>query len=291
MDKIKSKIQSFGCERMQKSRAFNPFLGIAQTLILITCISPAREAAKGKPFFPDEHTIIDTAGKTIFKRFDPPSGFMRTVIDTSSFDFYLRHLKLKIFGTRVRYYDGRSKNKSNVYISVIDMDIGNRDLQQCADAIMRLRSEFLYARQRYRDIHFNFVSDGQPRYYEEFNEGDHSYGKFRKYLDYVFSYANTRSLSQELISLDSIVEMQIGDVFIQTGNPYGHAVIVVDLAENPDTGEKVYMLAQSYMPAQDIQVLVNRENSMISPWYLLHDGQIETPEWTFNPGDLKRFVD
>ena len=264
---------------------------IIALFILISCISKAGEGPKGEPPMQDQYTIIDTAGKTIFKRFEPPPGFMRTVIDTASFGYYLRHLKLKTFGTRVRYYDGRSKNKSNVYISVIDMDIGNRDLQQCADAIMRLRSEFLYARQRYRDIHFNFVSDGQPRYYEEFNEGDHSYGKFRNYLDYVFSYANTRSLSQELISLNSIEEMRIGDVFIQTGNPYGHAVIVVDMAENPDSNEKVYMLAQSYMPAQDIQVLVNINNSKISPWYLLDEGQIETPEWIFSLSDLKRFID
>ena len=171
------------------------------------------------------------------------------------------------------------------------MDIGNRDLQQCADAIMRLRSEFLYARQRYRDIHFNFVSDGQPRYYEEFNEGDHSYGKFRKYLDYIFNSANTRSLSHEMIKLEDIKEMQIGDVFIKAGNPYGHAVIVVDMAKNPATGEKVYMLAQSYMPAQDIQVLINRENPGISPWYKLDETTIVTPEWTFDPGDLKRFGD
>ena len=262
---------------------------IIALFILISCISKAGEGPKGEPPVQDQYTIIDTAGKTIFKRFEPPPGFMRTVIDTASFGFFLRHLKLKTFGTRVRYYDGRSKNKSNVYISVIDMDIGNRDLQQCADAIMRLRSEFLYAGQRYQDIHFNFVSDGQPKYYEEYNEGDYSYGKFRKYLDYVFSYANTRSLSQELISLNSIEEMRIGDVFIQTGNPYGHAVIVVDMAESPDSDEKVYMLAQSYMPAQDIQVLVNRENPKISPWYILDEGQIETPEWMFSPGDLKRF--
>ena len=259
--------------------------------VLTSCISTAGEGRKGRVSVQDQHTIIDTAGRTIFKRFDPPPGFSRTVIDTSSFGFYLRHLKLKPFGTKVKYYNGQPKNKSNVYLSVIDMDIGNRDLQQCADAVMRLRSEYLYARKRYQDIHFNFVSDGLPRYYEEYNEGDHSYGKFRKYLDYVFSYANTRSLNQELIRLDSLVEMQIGDVFIQTGNPYGHAVIVVDMAENPDTGEKVYMLAQSYMPAQDIQVLINRENPGISPWYKLDETTIVTPEWTFDPGDLKRFGD
>ena len=83
--------------------------------------------------------------------------------------------------------------------------------------------------------------------------------------------------------------MQIGDVFIRAGSPYGHAVIVVDMAENDTTGEKVYMLAQSYMPAQDIQILVNREEREISPWYRLGEGPVETPEWTFSPADLRRF--
>jgi hypothetical protein len=49
------------------------------------------------------------------------------------------------------------------------------------------------------------------------------------------------------------------------------------------------MLAQSYMPAQDIQVLVNQGNASISPWYIMAEGPIETPEWTFAPEDLKRF--
>ena len=91
--------------------------------------------------------------------------------------------------------------------------------------------------------------------------------------------------------MDSMEDMKIGNVFIQTGNPYGHAVIVVDMAENPDSGKKVYMLAQSYMPAQDIQILVNRKNSLYSPWYLLDENSIETPEWRFNANDLKRFSD
>lgn len=83
-------------------------------------------------------------------------------------------------------------------------------------------------------------------------------------------------------------EMQIGDVFIQKGNPYGHAVIVVDMAVSA-TGKKVFMLVQSYMPAQDIQILVNRKNKNISPWYELNSLEIYTPEWTFEVGDLKRF--
>ena len=176
-----------------------------------------------------------------------------------------------------------------MYISVIDMDIGSRNLQQCADAIMRLRAEFLYAHQRYEDIHFTFVADGQPRYYEEYINRDHGYQKFRAYLDYVFTSANTRSLSHELTRVVNLADMRIGDIFIMTGNPYGHAVIVVDMAESDATGEKLYLLAQSYMPAQDIQVLVNRENARISPWYRLAEGLVKTPEWTFGQEDLKRF--
>lgn len=258
---------------------------------LISCITIAGEGPNGKGKGQEQHNLVDTAGMTVCQRFNPPPGFTRTAIDSSSFGFYLRHLKLKPAGTRVRYYDGRTKNNSDVYISVIDMDIGPRDLQQCADAIMRLRSEFLYARQRYQDIHFTFVSDGKPRCYEDFVNGDHSYEKFRAYLDYIFAYANTRSLYRELTAAGSIFEMNIGDVFIQTGNPYGHAVIVIDMAQNKGSGEIAYMLAQSYMPAQDIHILVNPVNSSISPWYLLGEGPIETPEWTFLPADLKRFSD
>ena len=88
-----------------------------------------------------------------------------------------------------------------------------------------------------------------------------------------------------------MTSMQIGDVLIQGGSP-GHAVIVVDMAENPATGEKLYLLAQSYMPAQDIQVLVNLKERDKSPWYTLKgEGSILTPEWGFTSADLKRFKD
>jgi len=83
--------------------------------------------------------------------------------------------------------------------------------------------------------------------------------------------------------------MQIGDVFIQGGSP-GHCAIVVDMAENTTTGERLFMLAQSYMPAQEIHILKNLENHEISPWYPLDfSGVLATPEWTFQADDLKRF--
>jgi len=87
-----------------------------------------------------------------------------------------------------------------------------------------------------------------------------------------------------------MLDIKIGDVFIVGGSP-GHAVIVVDLAHNRQTGEKVFILAQSYMPAQEIQILVNSDNGDISPWYEVNKiGNIfHTPEWTFRKDQLMRF--
>jgi hypothetical protein len=82
--------------------------------------------------------------------------------------------------------------------------------------------------------------------------------------------------------------MVIGDIFIQGGFP-GHAVLVTDIATNPRTGEKVFLLSQSYMPAQDIHILKNLNDPDLSPWYKLDfEDHLHTPEWTFYTDDLKR---
>ena len=71
--------------------------------------------------------------------------------------------------------------------------------------------------------------------------------------------------------------MRIGDFFIQGGFP-GHAVIIVDMAEaiEPKTGggrRKYFLLAQSYMPAQDMHVLRNPAGE--SPWYAFDTGEAD----------------
>jgi len=249
--------------------------------------------------------IINPEGKTLAERFKVPEGYQRTEVTVSSFGEYLRNLPLKPNGTKVKYYNGSTKFHQ-VYDAVIDMEIGERDLQQCADAVIRLRAEYLFHQQEYDQIHFNFTN-GFNAEYVKWREGyrisvngnqvswvrgsssdPQSYADFRKYLDLVFAYAGTLSLSQELTA-KNLADMQIGDVLIQGGSP-GHCVIVVDLAEQQETGEKLFMLAQSYMPAQDIQVLKNKNQEELSPWYPLNfEGELETPEWTFAQSDLKQF--
>lgn len=245
-------------------------------------------------------SFIVPQGQTIKERFALPTGFTRVIPEENSFAEYLQNLPLKPDGTKVRYYDGREKSRE-VYLGVVDFTLGERDLQQCADAVMRLRAEYLYEKERYNEIHFNFVSGFKAEFSKWSNgngisvngnrvswypnsNNNSSYESFQKYLDIVYAYASTLSLEKELKE-KSFSELEIGDVFIQGGSP-GHCVIVVDAAVNEETGEKIFMLAQSYMPAQDIQVLIGDEEN--SPWF---SDQIEeilyTPEWRFNATDLK----
>lgn len=276
--------------------------------LLSSCQSSSQEIAAQQPSTPEEPAkeieILQPNGETILTRFFPPTGYQRIALETPNFASYLQQLPLKPHGSIVHYYNGAEKNKSGVYAAVVDMEIGKRDLQQCADAVMRLRGEFLFQQKRYDDIRFNFTN-GFDMTFAKWRQGyrvkvtgnqvnwvkskapSSSYANFRSYMNMVFAYAGTLSLAKELKSVP-ISELQIGDVFIQGGSP-GHAVIVVDMAIN-SAGEKLFMLAQSYMPAQDIQVLQNPNQPSISPWYAMPKGEeVATPEWNFSSHDLKRF--
>jgi hypothetical protein len=248
---------------------------------------------------------LNKEGKTIDTRFNLPDGYERTEADNNSFMMYLRSLPIKPHGSKVMLYNGRPKFNQSVHLAVVDIDVGKYNLQQCADAIMRLRAEYLYQNEQYDKIHFNFtngfrvdyskwmegsriVVKGNRSYWVQSAEPSNTYDDFRNYMKIIFTYAGSLSLSKELKEVE-YNNMEIGDIFIQGGSP-GHAVIVVDMAVNSDTGEKIYMLVQSYMPAQEMHVLKNPEHPA-SPWYNLdiNDNIIETPEWTFYSGDLMRF--
>ena len=113
------------------------------------------------------------------------------------------------------------------------------------------------------------------------------YKTFRRYLTKVFQYAGTASLTRELMPVAASSKIAPGDVFIEGGFP-GHAVIVVDTAEN-SAGEQVFLIAQSYMPAQQIHILKNPRDPALSPWYRYQPGPLRTPEWRFHEGALKHF--
>jgi hypothetical protein len=238
------------------------------------------------------------------QRFAPPPGFKRVPVERGSFAEWLRGLPLKPAGAQVLLHDGRLKERQDVHAATIDIDVGRRDLQQCADAIMRLRAEYLFSVGRLGDIAFNATSGeampfsrwargervkfaGNRLQWVDGNRADATHGALRAYLDLVFAYAGTYSLEKELATIAD-KNLAIGDIFIKGGFP-GHAVIVVDVAVD-SRGRKRFLLVQSFMPAQEMHVLKNPRASDATPWFEVAVGEmLVTPEWSFPPNSLRRF--
>ena len=246
------------------------------------------------------------SSQSICERITPPQGFQRVEAAQGSFADWLRHLPLKPEGSKVHLYNGQLKGRQDVHYAVIDIDPGKKDLQQCADAVMRLRGEYLFAKNDLAALHFNYTS-GHEVGFKKWGEGyrpqvrgnnvsftktaspDGSWSSFRKYMDAVFTYAGTLSLSKEMKKVSDVKSIQAGDVFILGGSP-GHAMIVIDVAEKPGTGQKVFMLAQSYMPAQEMHIVKDPADENEGPWYSTDFGNdLHTPEWDFTKDQLKRF--
>ncbi len=244
--------------------------------------------------------------RRIATAFAPPAGFARSAETAGSYGDWLRHLPLAPPGTPVRNHDGSEKASQASAAAVIAIDVGRRDLQQCADAVMRLRAEYLRAAGRTDDLSFRFTSgdaypygrwlDGQrPRIrgnevgWTQGAAATDSRGQFRSWLDVIFTYAGTWSMVRDSAPVTAVSEVRIGDVLIQGGFP-GHALLVVDLARSP-AGETAVLLAQSYMPAQSIHVVVNPDDPAGGAWYRLDDGRpIRTPDWPrpFSSKDFRR---
>jgi len=214
-----------------------------------------------------------TTPDNVITRFKTPDGYHQCAVKPGSFAVYLQRLPLKPVGTQTKTYKGDVARTDAYTAAVVDMSVGNQDLQQCADAVMRLRGEYLYQQKDYKGISFNFVSGFKCDYihyangYRYYNDRwvlrakkDYSYPTFMRYMELVFSYAGTLSLEKELHPVKNPDELKAGDVFIHGGSP-GHCFIVMDVVEN-NQHQKQFLLAQSFMPAQNIQVLQYH-----SPWF------------------------
>lgn len=131
---------------------------------------------------------------------------------------------------------------------MLNISTGNKDLQQCADAVIRLYAEYYYSTGQLNQIAFH-ATDGTLMDYVSYTKGYRFVVKgnrlqkllmaapgdspevFHAYLEKLFSYAGTLSLSRELLAVTDARSLKAGDIFIHGGSP-GHAVIVVDVAVN-----------------------------------------------------------
>ena len=243
---------------------------------------------------------------SLINRIQTPDGYTRISLDKKSFAEWLRFIPLKDGKPLVHLYNGTLKLNQTAHYAVIDVDVGTSDLQQCAEAVIRLRAEYLYSQKLFSQIHFKYTS-GDEVSFQKWSKGyrpvinnnkvsftksakaDSSYKSFRSYMNSIFMYAGTLSLTKELKSVKNLKDILPGDVFIFGGSP-GHAVTVMDVAAN-EKGEKIFILSQSYMPAQEMHVLINPNNSSLSPWYSVNEigEELITPEWIFSKNELKQF--
>lgn len=250
--------------------------------------------------------IIDQSKSTIRTRFTPPKGYFWVPEERGSFSEYLVNFPLHPPNFPVRDFNQIPIEKQYNHAAILKIDVGDKDLQQCADAWMRLYAEYLWSKNRFDEIKFEFTS-GQLFSWNDFKKGmrtketknrvtfydttknDSSYENFREYLNVIFRYAGTISLNKESVAVLQNSEIIAGDFLIKPGSP-GHSVIVVGVARN-NSGKKLYLLAESFMPAQDVHILRNTTNSKLSPWYELDvkSPQTITAKYTFKPTSIKRF--
>lgn len=228
-----------------------------------------------------------------------PAGDNLKKYAKDSWQYFLKHLP--VVDSPVLDYRGRPVDYQEKQAGVIPFDVGKADLQQCADALMRLRAEYLFQQRRYNEIGFHFVS-GDYYTWNDYCKGlrpvpkgngiqfittssaEKTHATLRKYLDIVYGYASTISLAKEL---KTTTAFETGTVVIYAGSP-GHCFIIIDESENQQ-GEKVFKLAEGYTPAQSIYVLRNLNEKGINPWHRLNKGVIETASYRFTNYKLGKF--
>lgn len=263
------------------------------TAFLVACVmlEPARadEARAVYPWGP-------TSGERLDQRFAPPPGFVRDTVASGSFAAFLRTLPLLPQGAPVVDYRGAplydGGHHQNI-AAVVDLDIGKANLQHCADVVIRLDAEWRYGAGK-RDLSYKAAS-GTAIPYARYLAGEHAVARgkgielvrrtasaadnhalLRSYLDDVFAWANTSSLERDA-SRVAVRDLRAGDFFVVSGSPFGHAVLILDVARD-EAGRRALLLGQGYMPAQSFHVLRESEQSA---WFVIDQGatEVKTPFW------------
>jgi len=296
---LSSAVLPVGCER---GAGGSPAAGAASAPAPVVVGTHAPHDGQARN--PDYPWIEGTIGETLEERFRPPRGYERVAVPDGSFAAWLRGLPVHPGRGTIHLHDGTPRRAIGTHAAVLAVDVGERNLQQCADAVIRLRAEYLRRAGREDEIAFRFTSGDLARWSDWRNgmrprvSGNSvtwartgtrgsGYANFRSYLETVFNYAGTFSLERELEAVADPALVEGGDVFIVGGFP-GHAMLVLDVAENR-RGERVFLLCQSLQPAQEIHV-VQSGGFPRRTWHRAKSGgQFFPAGWRFSYSALKRF--
>lgn len=251
-------------------------------------------------------TGLTTEVEPLSARFAPPKGFKRVSVQAGGFGEWLRGLPVRKDRDAVHAFTGNPIEAPAA--AVVLLDIGDRDLQQCADMVIRMHAEYLWARDDKENIAYHFTS-GDESAWKSWQLGERfkvsgnkvtrrrggvrmgNYGEFRRYLDHTFRYAGTRSLGKDSDPVSPLAMLMAGDFFVQPGGP-GHAVILLDVATD-EAGSFVALIGQGFMPAQDFHVVKGEGSGVLDGvWFVLpkEGGSLDTPSWKpFSRAEARRF--
>lgn len=225
-----------------------------------------------------------------------PCGYERQVSTGDGYQAFIRNLPLAPETERVAYYENpEMADAVEPYCHrVVDMPLLSVS-EQCADACIHIRAEYLFQNRRYRDLHFEDTQHNVMRYPWM---GGRLREAYNNYLRHVYDWANTESLRNEMARRDSPADVEAGDVWCYDAHSrdsvrYGHAMTVADVAIDSVTGEKIVMLVQGSTPACSIHVLRNTVEPEISPWFRITatDGIVDFGFAKYRPDELYHFRD
>ncbi|WP_111682074.1 DUF4846 domain-containing protein [Winogradskyella tangerina] len=277
---------------------------IVAIVLLAFQLKPVEKTVNKVIAYVETPSLINKDSLTIRTRVKVPEGYTRVAYPKGSFEEYLRNYKLKPFGSKIINYDDSEYFWQGGHIGILDIPVPKNGLQQCADALIRVRSEYLWDNNRKDEIGFNFTSghycswksyaqgyrpkiNGSKVSFHKTATEDHSKTNFYKFLYLIYTYSGTLSLYHELDAVKA-KDLKIGDMLIKGGSP-GHIVMLCDEVINAD-GDKLFLLFQGNTPAQSVHLVKNLEDNIHTPWYYLEDDAvISVSNYTFGNSKFVRF--
>lgn len=243
------------------------------------------------------------ASTALTTRYPVPAGYARVEVGERSFAAWLRGLPVRIDRRAVFTYRGSRTGGDSA--GVIALDVGEKDLQQCADTLLRLHGEWLWSIGRSGEIAYHFTSGDLSRFEDwvagrrwkidgakvvqvEVSPVARDRAALRAWFEQLFMYAGTRSLvlDTDAVALDQPITA--GDMLLRPGSP-GHVVMVLDVAEGRD-GERIAVIGQGSMPAQEFHVI---PGPIAGAWFRFPAGEdvdVDVPGWgALSRSSLRRF--
>lgn len=196
-----------------------------------------------------------------------PKGYSKIDYPEDSLESYIKSMDFS--SQDVVDYKGNVKLSADSVAGTYNFEVGNENLMQCADCVIRIYSEYLLSSGKEEKIAFH-LTNGTLMKYSDWKNGkrllafgdfakmipattpDSSFDCFSAYLKSVYRYAGTKSLEKECEKI-SLQNLSVGDLVLKGGTP-GHVMMVVDMAEN-STGEKCYLFAEGFTPAMSFHIL------------------------------------